>query len=265
MKDRLVLRSERNTQASDSRLPRSGVGAAYLLLLVAVMAVVATSVLARHRADSSLEGKASRGEPQALYLMGKRYFDTAMSSHDYARAARLVQRSAAAGYAPAQTGLGLLYEHGLGVSKNYEAAVDWLSRAARQGHPVAQNELGVLYAKGRGTPRDFAQATKWLRLAAKHGSDVARRNLQLVETTSAKTYGQLSLHDKRTYDQVSFQKVESDGITVSFSPATGGLGMAKVKMEDLPSDLQQMCKIAGAQGQAENSAYSQVGTVSNAL
>lgn len=237
----------------------------YFALLLLVLAVGSFSLLAWHHNDSSLENRARLGEPEAQYLLGKQYFETAMSPGDYTRAARLIRKAAEHGNVRAQTGLGLLYEHGLGVSKNYNEAVRWFRQAADQGYALAQNELGFMYAKGRGVNRDFTQAAAWCRLAAQQGSAVAERNVKLAEAPNTKTFAQLVTTERKCYQRVVLQKVESDGITISFLPQTGGLGMAKVRTENLPLNLQQLCKCAAHEGTAANSAYSQVGAVSRML
>src|SRR5579859_4556442 len=90
-------------------VPRT-VNPAYVVLLLLVLTVGAASLFAWFHGDFSLESRASRGEAKALYLLGKRYFDTAISPRDYLRAARLIRSAADQGYAAAQAGLGLLYE-----------------------------------------------------------------------------------------------------------------------------------------------------------
>ena len=237
----------------------------YLALLLLVMAVGGASLLASYNSDSSLENRVRLGEPEAQYLLGKRYFDTATSPADYSCAARLIRKAAVRGNVRAQTALGLLYEHGLGVSQNYREAVAWFHRAADQGYAVAQNDLGYMYAKGRGVGRDFDQAVSWCRLAAQQGSDVAQRNAKLAEIPKTKTIPLLVTVERKTYQHVIMQKVESDGITISFLPRSGGLGLAKVPTEHLPAELRQLCKSAAQEGPAGSSAYSQVGAVARML
>jgi hypothetical protein len=238
---------------------------AYFVLLLLVVAVGSASLLAWHHSDSSLENRARLGEPEAQYLLGKQYFDTAMSPGDYVRAAHLIRKAATHGHVKAQTALGLLYEHGLGVSQNYQEAIHWLRQAADRDYAVAQNELGFMYAKGRGVKRDFREAASWCRLAAGQGSTIAERNVKLAQVPNTKTLPQLVTSERKSYQRVVLQKVEPDGITISFVPPTGGLGMAKVRIDNLPEELQQLCKCAAQERPAGNSVYSQVGSVSRML
>lgn len=238
---------------------------AYPILLLFVLIVGAASLISWCYVEFSVDERAARGEARAQYLLGKRYFDAALSPHDYERAAAFIHKAAQQGYARAETGLGLLYENGLGVPKNYGEALKWLRLAADQGYAVAQNELGVMYARGRGVPRNLREAARWCRLAASQGSEVARRNLQLAEVADAKTIPQLATPDRQIYHRARVQKVESDGITISFVPTRGGFGLAKLKLDNLPSELQQLCKYATKQTADADSAYSQIGSVATTL
>jgi hypothetical protein len=151
------------------------------------------------------------------------------------------------------------------VSKNYNEAVVWFRRAADKGFAVAQYELGYMYAIGHGVKRDFNLAATWCRLAAGQGSQVAERNVKLAEVANIRTIAQLVTSERKSYLRVVLQKVESDGITISFRPQAGGLGMAKVRTESLPFNLQQLCRCAAQEGPAGRSAYSQLGAVSRML
>lgn len=236
-----------------------------VLSLVAAAVTAGAAVLAPYAIDRSVEARASRGEPKALYLLGKRYFDTAMSPHDYIRAARLIGSAAAKGDAAAQTAMGLLYQRGLGVAKNNEQAATWLRRAGDQSYAVAQNELGVMYAKGMGVPRNLSESVRWFARAAAQGSQIAKRNLQLARTVTAAAIPELTTSTKRSYDHAVLRKVESNGITISFQPAAGGWGMAKLKLEDLPSDLRLACKCAAGEALISSSPYSQLKEVGGTL
>ena len=241
------------------------VNRAYVILFALVFVVATASVIAWCCEDFSLENRAIRGEAKAQYLLGKRYFHNAVSPRDYVRAARWIRKAADQGNAKAQTGLGLLYENGLGVAKNYGEALKWLRRAAAQGFPVAQNELGVMYAKGRGVSRNLDEAAKWCRQAAAQGSEIARRNFELAEIAKSKVIPELTTPGKRSYQHVILQKVESDGVTVSFRPTRGGLGVAKLKLESLPAELRELCGYAAKAGIASDSAYWQLGSVATTL
>jgi TPR repeat protein len=265
MSDAMRMPLGRQSRSHGRRVRRRSAKLSYPILLALVLVVGAASLIAWCGAEYSMENRASQGEMRAQYLLGKRFFDQARYAGDYARAARLIRKSADQGYAQAEAGLGLLYENGLGVPKNYGEALKWLRRAADQGSPVAQNELGVMYAKGRGVTKNLEEAAKWCRLAAAQGSEIARRNLELAEVGRAKVIPEIRVSGKTVYHQAILQKVESDGVTVSFLPVPGGVGVAKLKLSDLPSALQVLCTYATKQKTASDSAYTQLGSISTTL
>jgi TPR repeat protein len=144
--------------------------------------------------------------------------------------------------------------------------VKWFRRAADQGYAVAQNELGVMYAKGRGVSKDMEEAAHWCRLAAVQGSKVARKNLRLTQVANVKVMRQLTTAtSKQTYPMATLQQVAADGVVVSFVPVPGGFGLARVKLEELPSDLRQICNYATKEPVASESAYSQIGSMATQL
>ena len=265
MSERVVIKFEETTAPAVRHCPPRRLNLTFVLWLVTAAVTAAGSVLAWYAVESSVETRASRGEPKALYLLGKRYFDTAMSPHDYTRAAHLIGSAAAKGDAAAQTAMGLLYQHGLGVPKNNEQAAIWLRRAADQGYALAQNEIGVMFAKGMGVPRNLKESVRCFALAAAQGSQIAKRNLQLARTVTTPAIPELTTSKQRSYDHAVLRKVESSGITISFQPAPGGFGMAKLKLEELPSDLRQVCKSAAGDALISNSPYSQLNEIGSTL
>jgi TPR repeat protein len=265
MNERLRLTSDEIENQPTCRPVRRGVNLRFFCSILAVLAVGAASTVAWYAAEFSTEARASRGEPKALYLLGKRYFDSATSPHDYVRAARLIRAAATQGDAAAETAMGLLLQRGLGVKKDYAEALKWLGRAADQGNPVAQNEVGVMYAKGQGVQRNLGETIKWCGLAAGNGSVIARKNLQMARTLTGEAMSQLTTTMKRSYDRAILREIDSNGVTISFQPTPGGLGLAKLKLAELPSDLQKICKNAAQEGAASKSPYSQLTQVTSAL
>jgi uncharacterized protein len=67
-----------------------------------------------------------------------------MRQKEYARALAYGLPYANAGNADAQCLMGLLYEHGMGVSMDLDEAERWLRKAAQQDNAVAWNNLGTL-------------------------------------------------------------------------------------------------------------------------
>lgn len=79
----------------------------------------------------------------------------------------------------AQTGLGFLYEKGLGVEQDYEQAARWYRMAAGKGVSFAQAALGDLYANGLGVPPYRSEAVALWTRAAAAGEQRARVNLAI--------------------------------------------------------------------------------------
>jgi TPR repeat protein len=82
------------------------------------------------------------------------------------QAAFWYRKAADQGDAPAQRGLGNLYDDGHGVPQDHTQAAVWWRKAAEQGDAIAQVALGLSYALGQGVPQDYAEAYFWLDLAA---------------------------------------------------------------------------------------------------
>ena len=91
-----------------------------------------------------------------------------------------LKRSAEAGDAEAQFGLGAAYEDGLGVEGDGNMAGRWYRRASLQNNADAQMALGVLYAMGDMVPRDYSKALIWFARAADLGRKDAAELRQLV-------------------------------------------------------------------------------------
>ena len=92
----------------------------------------------------------------------------ALQKKDYATALREWKPLAEQGHAPAQSGLGMMYFTGQGVSKDYKTAVKWFRLAAEQGHLLAQANLGWIHYKGMGVSQNHEIALKYHRLVLKN-------------------------------------------------------------------------------------------------
>jgi len=81
-----------------------------------------------------------------------------------------------------------------------------------------------------------------------------------VKATSPGLPGRITTLDGKTYDKVTLEKVDPDGLLVRFAPVEGGSGSAKLKFRNLPPELRErfgydparasQYEIASAQGQA---------------
>ncbi len=106
-----------------------------------------------------------------------RHADASRDAKDYAQAAQWYGKAAAQGNAYAQTQLGNLYQHGLGVAKDEVQAAQWFRKAADQGLPGAQFYLAWMYRSGLGVSKDYGQAVQWFRRASDQGFAAAQADL----------------------------------------------------------------------------------------
>jgi hypothetical protein len=60
-----------------------------------------------------------------------------------------------------------------------------------------------------------------------------------ANTSSPKLPERITTLDGKTYDKVTLEKVDPDGLLVSFAPAEGGSGTAKLKFRNLPPALRE--------------------------
>ncbi len=84
---------------------------------------------------------------------------------------RLLQKSAAAGYAPAQTTLAFI----LDASEDDAQAFYWYQQAAEAGDAAGMFGLGGMYAKGEGTDKDPKRAGELIAQSAELGHVEAMR------------------------------------------------------------------------------------------
>jgi len=78
------------------------------------------------------------------------------------------------------TGLGLVYQYGLGVAQDYAQARAWYEKAAAKDNADAMVNLGVLYGGGQGVAQDYAKARAWWEKAAAKDDAKAMAGLGLV-------------------------------------------------------------------------------------
>ncbi|SFU32693.1 localization factor PodJL [Methylobacterium sp. 174MFSha1.1] len=132
---------------------------------------------------SSLRQAALDGDGAAIYELASRAVDGRGLPRDTALAAKLFDRLAGAGYAPAQYRLGSQYEKGLGLVRDQEKARLWYGRAAMQGHVRAMHNLAVMMAESgaAGGKPDYASAATWFRKAAEYGVRDSQYNLAVLQ------------------------------------------------------------------------------------
>ena len=131
---------------------------------------------------SKLKQDALAGDATAIWDLASREAEGRGVPRDLGLAAKLYERLAAAGFAPAQVKTGNAYEKGNGVVRDIAQARLWYGRAADQGNVRAMHNLAVLHAENptaNGKP-DFAAAASAFRRAAEHGVRDSQYNLAVL-------------------------------------------------------------------------------------
>lgn len=97
------------------------------------------------------------GDPRAAYYLGSLTIRQG-KGHE---GVKLIEQSAARGYAPAIYRLGLLYAEGVCVGRDQDKAVRYLNEASLLGHPFAQREVAVRLLRGQAGFRGILRAVLW--------------------------------------------------------------------------------------------------------
>lgn len=224
-----------------------------LLTLATIMVSAVTIYCLSWRFDPPrLEARATNGDAEAQYRLGKAYFDGHTLPKNNREAVNWLRKAAEQGYPKAQAGLGTMYARGLGVPQDRVEAAKWFRKAADQGLAVAQNQLGVLYAEGKGVERNWDHAMVWFQRAAAQGYKTPQLNLMLARIARSGTVPRLETRDGKVYASARVSRVDRDGMTVEYRPEQGGVGLAKVKFDALPSRMQgddpiELSKRAGSE------------------
>ena len=121
--------------------------------------------------------KAETNDPEAMYKIGRMFYEGTGIAQDYAKALRLFEKASSTGYASATNALGLMYYKGHGVTQNYRKAMDYYQKAADAGEPLAFNNIGVLYQYGNGVEMDPDTAFRYFMQAANAGDTLGMINV----------------------------------------------------------------------------------------
>jgi len=82
-------------------------------------------------------------------------------AQDYAQGIAFYRLAAAQGLDGAQSFLGDIYYHGIGVAQDVAEALRWCHLAAAQGHPDGMYLVAYCHEKGHGVAADEAEAIRW--------------------------------------------------------------------------------------------------------
>lgn len=182
-----------------------------------------------------LRKAAEQGLLSAQYHLPLYFYDGART--DYRQAIAWYRKAAEQGHAPAQNRLGRMYAMGLGVSEDLDEAIKWFQKAAKQGHADAKANLARYGDRNGGLPR--ARPHNWQkqenaqRETPQRNSKVRTERIPLPESTNA-----ITTLDGQRYEATRILRVRHDGLEIEYRPDGGGVGMAKIKFQRLPEDLQ---------------------------
>ena len=181
---RQAVADPQTTQALPNPIPSGGRPAAPKS---AVPRVSGMNVLSSDLANlppglAKLKQAALDGDGTAIWEVAAREADGRGMPRDLAIAAKLYEKLASAGYAPAQYKVAGHYEKGSGVVKDLAQAKLWYGRAAEQGHARSMHNLAVIYAENPavGGKPDFASAASWFRQGAEYGIRDSQYNLAVL-------------------------------------------------------------------------------------
>jgi len=122
-----------------------------------------------------LRPAAEKGDADAQFRLGERYFNAPMSDPaKYAEAQKWLRLAAAQGNGQAEDRLGWIYYQGTGVPQDYAEAATWYRRAADHGNLDAMTRLGNMYREGKGVPPDKNEGRHWINKASEIASRPAR-------------------------------------------------------------------------------------------
>jgi len=128
-----------------------------------------------------------KGKAWAQSGLGQMYEDGVGVDQSYQKARELYELAASQGYAGAQYNLGCMYANGHGVDQSYERAAEYYEAAARQGMASTQYNLGLLYYNGQGLERSFETAREWFMKSAEQGNQSAIKELQDLDKKEGRT------------------------------------------------------------------------------
>ncbi|MGX5775494.1 hypothetical protein [Methylorubrum zatmanii] len=149
---------------------------------VAGMSTLGPDLAGLPPALAQLKQDALDGDAAAIWELATRAAEGRGVTRDLSLAAKLYEKLANAGFAPAQFKAGNAYEKGSGVVRDIAQAKLWYGRAAEQGNVRAMHNLAVLHAENpaaNGKP-DFALAASAFRRAAEHGVRDSQYNLAVL-------------------------------------------------------------------------------------
>lgn len=173
----------------------------------------------KEQSDSEMEflalnaKSALRGNPSARLRLGFMHgFPLDMIANNIP----LLEKAATQGVRRAQSILGFVYMHGIGLKQNNMKAFEWYEKAASQGHAPDQLTLGLMYAYGKGIERDDVKAFEWFKKASLQGHNQAQLILGFMYTYG-KGVKQNSIKALEWYEKAALQKITEIPLSLGYS------------------------------------------------
>ena len=165
-------------------------GAVALALVLGAISIF----VVRSRSRPRPAGSPSQGaQPGATALELAADANRLILQKRYSEAKPLAERACEGGSADGCDNLGLLYEHGWGVTRDYAQARSLYEKACNGGSAIGCSNLGVLYENGLGVARDYTQAASLFKKSCDGGSAYGCGNLGWMYQNGravAQDYGQ---------------------------------------------------------------------------
>jgi SEL1 protein len=146
-----------------------------------------------------LDTKERQGDYNAIFLLGKHYYDAPRGyKKNFRKAQRQFMKIARAYWtkdgkvspkAPqgieryagkAAAYIGRMFLRGEGMEQNFEKAQTWFSRGIAQGDSFAQYHMGLMYRDGLGVPQDGVRAGTYLKAASEQSLPIAQSALAVL-------------------------------------------------------------------------------------
>merc|ERR1712112_149954 len=119
-----------------------------------------------------------------MAFLGKMYLEGGDAvAQNNETALKYFKKAAALGNPVGQSGMGLMYLYGKGITVDYKKAFDYFQKAAEQSWVDGQLHLGNMYYNGWGVRRDYKMAIKYFNLASQSGHILAFYNLADMHAT----------------------------------------------------------------------------------
>lgn len=181
-----------------------------------------------------LHGRAGSGDAEAQSQLGYMYDHGVGVAQDQREALRWYSLAAALGNATARTNLAIALVTGkAGYQKNEVEAVRLLKLAAAQGEPVAQGNLGIAYQRGvGGVEKNEAEAARLMRLAAEAGHTFAMNGLAAILARGAEGVPQDEREAVRLWQASADQgyAISSYNLALMHRDGRGGLAPSEANM-----------------------------------